>query len=356
MSSNQDIDFKVRVGITIGDINGIGPEIIIKTFADNRMHQVCTPVIYGSSKAISFHKKALNNTEFNFTTLKNIGELNHKRTNLINCWEEEVKIDIGQANSIGGKYAFMSLQAACKDLVEEAIDVLVTAPIDKKTMQQEGFRFPGHTEFLAQQFNTTEYLMMLVSDRLRIATVTGHIPVKQVASEITKEKILAKIKVMHHSLRRDFGIRKPRIAVLGLNPHSGDSGLIGTEEQEIISPAIKMAFDQNILAYGPYPADGFFGAAKFKTFDGILAMYHDQGLVPFKSLSFDSGVNFTAGLPIIRTSPDHGTGYDIAGKNIASEDSFRTAIYLACDIYHNRITFDEVNANPLKYSKLGGDR
>src|SRR5688572_22025290 len=288
MSSNQDVDFKVRVGITIGDINGIGPEIIIKTFADNRMHQVCTPVIYGSSKAISFHKKALNNTEFNFTTLKNIGELNHKRTNLINCWEEEVKIDIGQANSTGGKYAFTSLQAACKDLVDGAIDVLVTAPIDKKTMQQEGFRFPGHTEFLAQQFNAPEYLMMLVSDRLRIATVTGHIPVKQVASEITKEKILAKIKVMHHSLRRDFGIRKPRIAVLGLNPHSGDSGLIGTEELDIITPAIKMASDLNIMAYGPYPADGFFGAAKFKSFDGVLAMYHDQGLVPFKSLAFDS--------------------------------------------------------------------
>lgn len=356
MSNTQDSDDKVRVGITIGDVNGIGPEIIIKTFTDNRMHQVCTPVIYGSTKAISFHKKAINNTEFNFTTIKNISELNHKRTNLINCWEEDIKIDLGQANSTGGKYAFTALQTACKDLADGNIDVLVTAPIDKKTMQQEGFRFPGHTEFLAQQFNSPEHLMMLVSDRLRIATVTGHVPVKQVAVELTKEKIISKIKVMHQSLKRDFGIRKPRIAVLGLNPHSGDSGLIGTEELEIIAPAIQAAFEQHILVYGPFPADGFFGAAKFTTFDGILAMYHDQALVPFKSLSFDSGVNFTAGLPVVRTSPDHGTGYDITGKNLASEDSFRTAIYLACDIFNNRNTYDEVTANPLRYSKFGGDR
>ncbi len=356
MSNTNDSDNKVRVGITIGDVNGIGPELIIKTFADNRMHQVCTPVIYGSTKAISFHKKLLNNTEFNFTTIKNISELNHKRTNLVNCWEEEIKIEPGQPTATGGKYAFVALQVACKDLADGNIDVLVTAPIDKKTMQQDGFRFPGHTEFLAQQFNSPEHLMMLVSDRLRIATVTGHVPVKQVAAELTKEKIISKIKVMHQSLKRDFGIRKPRIAVLGLNPHSGDSGLIGTEELEIISPAIQAAFEQNILVYGPYPADGFFGAAKFTGFDGILAMYHDQGLVPFKSLSFDSGVNYTAGLPIVRTSPDHGTGYDIAGKNVASEDSFRSSIYLACDIFNNRITHDEVTANPLRYSKYGGDR
>ena len=356
MSNLPENEDKLSVGITIGDINGIGPEVIIKTFADNRMHQVCTPVIYGSTKTISFHKKAINNTEFNFTTIRNIGELNHKRTNLINCWEEEIKIDIGQATPTGGKYAFMALQQACKDLAEGNIDVLVTAPIDKKTMQQEGFRFPGHTEYLAQQFNSPDYLMMLVSDRLRVATVTGHIPVKKVSEEITIEKIVSKIKVMNNSLKRDFNIRKPRIAVLGLNPHSGDDGLIGSEEKEIISPAIKAAFDSGILVYGPFPADGFFGMTKFKSFDGVLAMYHDQGLVPFKSLSFDSGVNFTAGLPIVRTSPDHGTGYDIAGKNIASEDSFRSAIYLACDIFNNRKLYDEVNANPLKYSKLGGDR
>jgi len=356
MSNQHESDEKVIVGITIGDINGVGPEVIIKTFADNRMHQVCTSVIYGSSKVLSHHKKVINNAEFNFTTIHSISEIIHKRTNVINCWEEEVKFELGQANAAGGKYAFTALQAACKDLSEGHIDVLVTAPIDKKTMQQDGFRFPGHTEFLAQQFNAPEYLMMLVSDRFRIATVTGHVPVKNVSSELSQEKILSKIKVMNHSLKRDFGVRKPRIAVLGLNPHSGDNGLIGTEEQDIISPAVKSAFEQGILVYGPYGADGFFGSSKFTSFDGILAMYHDQGLVPFKALSFETGVNFTAGLPVVRTSPDHGTAYDIAGKGIASEDSIRSAIYLACDIFKNRQVYDEVNANPLKYAKLGGDR
>jgi len=356
MTTHPDNEEKVKVGITIGDVNGVGPEVIIKTFSDNRMHQVCTPVIYGSTKAISYHRKTLNNTDFNFTTIKNVSEINPRRTNLINCWEEEIKIDLGQASPVAGKYAFTALQAACKDLAEGHIQVLVTAPIDKKTMQQDGFRFPGHTEFLAQQFNSPDYLMMLVSDRLKIATVTGHIPVKQVASEITSEKIISKIKVMNHSLKRDFNIRKPRIAVLGLNPHSGDSGLIGNEESEIIAPAIKTAYDQGILVYGPYPADGFFGSSHFKSFDGILAMYHDQGLVPFKALSFETGVNFTAGLPVVRTSPDHGTAYDIAGKNIASEDSFRSAIYLACDINKNRLEYEEVHANPLRFSKLSGDR
>lgn len=356
MSNQHDIDHKVIVGITIGDYNGVGPEVIVKTFSDNRMHQICTPVIYGASKVLSFHKKTINNTEFNFTTIHNVDEIIPTRTNVINCWDEELKFELGQATQAGGKYAFTALQTACKDLAEGHIDVLVTGPIDKKTMQQDGFRFPGHTEFLAQQFNASEYLMMLVSDRFRIATVTGHVPVKNVASELTQEKIVSKIKVMNHSLKRDFGVRKPRIAVLGLNPHSGDNGLIGTEEQDIIAPAIKTAFDQGILVYGPYGADGFFGSSKFSGFDGILAMYHDQGLVPFKALSFETGVNFTAGLPIVRTSPDHGTAYDIAGKGIASEDSIRSAIYLACDIFRNRIVYDEVNANPLKYAKLGGDR
>jgi 4-hydroxythreonine-4-phosphate dehydrogenase len=353
---NQDNEEKVNVAITIGDINGIGPEVIIKAFSDIRMAQVCTPVIYGSSRVLSFHKKAINNNEFNFTTVKNVEEIHERKVNVINCWEEDVKVELGEASPVGGKHAFLALQGACKDLAEGDVDVLVTGPIDKKTMQQEGFRFPGHTEFLAQQFNAPDHLMMLVSDRLRVATVTGHVPLKNITAELSAEKIVAKIKLMNHSLKRDFGIRKPRIAVLGLNPHSGDSGLIGNEEQEIIGPAIKQAFDSGILVYGPYGADGFFGSAKFKTFDGILAMYHDQGLVPFKALSFETGVNFTAGLPIVRTSPDHGTGYDIAGKGIASEDSLRAAIYLACDIYQNRLTYDEVTANPLKFSKLGGDR
>lgn len=353
---HHDNENKVTVGITIGDMNGIGPEVIIKAFSDNRMIQVCTPVIYGSSKILSFYKKTINNSEFNFTSIRNINEVNGKRVNLVNCWEEEVKVEPGVASPEAGKYAFTALQAACKDLSEGTIDVLVTGPIDKKTMQQEGFRFPGHTEFLSQQFNAPDYLMMMVSDRLRIATVTGHVPLKNIASQLSTEKVLSAIKLMNQSLRRDFNIRKPRLAVLGLNPHSGDNGLIGTEEQEIIAPAIKAAYSQGLMVFGPYGADGFFGASKFKSFDGILAMYHDQGLVPFKALSFETGVNYTAGLPVVRTSPDHGTGYDIAGKGLASEDSLRAAIYLACDIHRNRITNDEVTANPLKFSRLGGDR
>ncbi|HEX5002959.1 MAG TPA: 4-hydroxythreonine-4-phosphate dehydrogenase PdxA [Bacteroidia bacterium] len=356
MSNLRGVDERVRVGITIGDINGVGPEIIINTFTDNRMHQVCTPVIYGQAKVLSFYRKVLNNNDFNFTTIHSIGEINDKKTNVINCWEEEVKIDPGVASPTGGKYAFTALQAACKDLADGNIDVLVTAPIDKKTMQQEGFRFPGHTEYLAQQFPSPSHLMMLVSGKMRIATVTGHIPVKQVAGDLSKDKILSCIQTMHRSLKRDFGIRKPKIAVLGLNPHSGDSGLIGNEETAFIKPAIQSAFDEGILAYGPYAADGFFGSSKFTGFDGILAMYHDQGLVPFKAIAFETGVNFTAGLPIVRTSPDHGTAYDIAGKNCASEESFRSAIYAAIDIFNERKEYDSITSNPLKYSKLGGDR
>lgn len=355
MSGVENED-RIVVGITIGDINGVGPELLVKIFSDPRMAQVCTPVIYGASKVLSFYKKAIGNNDFNFTTIKSESEIIDKRTNVLNCWEEETKIEPGIASAEGGKYSFMALQQACKHLSEGVLDALVTGPIDKKTMQQDGFRFPGHTEFLSQQFPSNEHLMMLVSDRLRVATLTGHIPVKDVAGALTSEKILSKLKAMHQSIRRDFGIGKPRIAVLGLNPHSGDSGLIGTEEQNIILPAIKTAFDQGILAYGPYGADGFFGSMNYQSFDGVLAMYHDQGLVPFKALSFDSGVNFTAGLPIVRTSPDHGTAYDIAGKGVASEDSFRTAIYVACDIVRKRAAFDEASAQPLKFSKLSGDR
>ncbi|MFM2190201.1 MAG: hypothetical protein RL491_587 [Bacteroidota bacterium] len=356
MSGAVDHEERIKVGITLGDINGIGPELIVRIFSDPRMSQVCTPVIYGSSKVLSFYKKTLNNTEFNFTTIKTESEIIEKRTNLINCWDEEVKIEPGKPSADGGKYAFVALQSACKHLSDGLIDVLVTGPIDKKTMQQDGFRFPGHTEFLAQQFPSPEHLMVLIGENLRVATVTGHIPVKDVSAALTAEKILSKIKALQKTLSRDFGIVKPRIAVLGLNPHSGDSGLIGNEEQTIIMPAIKNAFEQGLMAYGPYGADGFFGSGAFKSFDGILAMYHDQGLVPFKTLAFDSGVNFTAGLPIIRTSPDHGTAYDIVGKGIASEDSMRSAIYLACDIARRRATYDEASANPLKFSKLSGDR
>ncbi|MFI5218121.1 MAG: 4-hydroxythreonine-4-phosphate dehydrogenase PdxA [Bacteroidia bacterium] len=352
----QENENKLTAGITIGDVNGIGLEIIIKTFLDPNMLQVCTPVIYGSSKVLSFHRKLLGIQEFNYSTIRNLNELNHKKVNHINCWEEEVKVDIGKSTPVGGKYALKSLQAGVKDLAEKKIDVLITAPIDKKSIQQEEFNFKGHTEFFANKFNAADYLMILVCDTLRVAFVTGHVPIKDIAVNINPDKIVAKLKTLNQSLRRDFAISKPRIAVLGLNPHAGDGGLIGKEEDEIITPAIKKTFDEGIMAYGPYPGDGFFGSSAYKKFDGILSMYHDQGLIPFKTLSFSSGVNYTAGLPVIRTSPDHGTAYDIAGKNKANENSFRQAIYLACDIYKNRKAFDEANANPLKFSKLGADR
>ncbi len=354
MSSEHDN--KIKIGITIGVINGVGPEVIIKTFADNRMLQECTPVIYGSSKALSFHRKTLNIQEFNFTTLRNIKELIAKKLNVINCWEEEAKIEIGKPSPIAGQYAFRAIDAAVKDLKMGFINAIVTAPIDKKTIQSESFKFAGHTEYLAEQFEAKNYLMFLVSDKLRVATVTGHISIKNVAQQLNIEKIVAKIRIMNDSLKRDFGVRKPRIAVLGLNPHAGDEGVIGSEENEIIKPAVKQAADGGVVVFGPYSADGFFATGNFKKFDAVLAMYHDQGLIPFKTLAFSNGVNFTAGLPIVRTSPDHGVAYDIAGKGIADEDSFRESVYVACDIYNKRKEFDEINAKPLAFSRLGGDR
>lgn len=351
-----DSEYKIKTGITIGDVNGIGIEIILKTFMDPNMLQVCTPIIYGSSKVLSFHRKTLGIQEFNYSTIRNLNEINPKKVNLVNCWEEEVKIDLGVPSASGGKYALKSLQAGVRDLADKKIDVLITAPIDKKSIQQEEFNFSGHTEYFAHKFSVSDYLMLLVSDNLRIAFVTGHVPVKDIAININAEKIISKLRTINHSLKRDFAITKPRIAVLGLNPHAGDNGLIGKEEEEIIKPAVKKAFEEGILVYGPYSADGFFGSSSFKKFDGILAMYHDQGLIPFKALTFSNGVNFTAGLPVVRTSPDHGTAYDIAGKNKASESSFRQAIYVACDVFKNRQLYDEANANPLKFAKLGTDR
>jgi 4-hydroxythreonine-4-phosphate dehydrogenase len=353
---SQDKEGQIKVGISIGDTNGIGLEVIMKTFSDHRMLQVCTPVIYGSAKTVSFHRKALNLPDFNYNTIRSNSDIILRKINLINCWDEEIKNDYGVQNETGGKYAFLSLKNAVADLLAKKVDVLVTAPINKKNMQQEGFNFPGHTEYLAAQAKSEVYNMMLVSESMRVAFVTGHTPIKSVSSQLSKEKILSKLKVMHDSLRRDFGIRKPKIAVLGLNPHAGDSGLIGSEEIEIIAPAIKETQNLNIMASGPYSADGFFGSGQYKKFDGILCMYHDQGLIPFKAVSFNSGVNFTAGLPFVRTSPDHGTGYDIAGKGIASEDSFREAIYLAIDIFSKRSEYEEINANPLAFSKKSGDR
>ncbi|MDP1744644.1 MAG: 4-hydroxythreonine-4-phosphate dehydrogenase PdxA [Bacteroidota bacterium] len=350
------VEEKIIVGISQGDINGIGLEVIIKTFLDPQMLEVCTPVIFGSNKTASFHRKALNIEDFSFNLIKDISEINHKRANIINVYEDDVIIDLGAQTEAGGKYALKSLEAAAYALSQNQIDVLVTAPINKENIQSPDFKFPGHTEYLDEKFGTGDSLMFLVSDNLRVAVVTGHIPVTRVAQELTTEKIIKKIQVLNNSLIQDFSIRKPKIAVLGLNPHAGDNGVIGNEEQQIIIPAINKTKDEGMLVYGPYPADGFFGNGTYKNFDAVLAMYHDQGLIPFKTIAFNSGVNFTAGLPIVRTSPDHGTAYDIAGKNVASEESFRRAVYMAVDIYRTRKQYEEITSNPLSISLKKRDR
>jgi 4-hydroxythreonine-4-phosphate dehydrogenase len=347
---------KIIVGISQGDINGIGMEVIIKTFHDPQMLDLCIPVVFGSNKTAAFHRKALNIEDFSFHIIKDVSEANQKRANIINVYEEEAQVEIGKQTAAGGKYALKSLEAATDALAQKKIDVLVTAPINKENIQSPDFKFPGHTEYLEQKFGNGKSLMLLVSDSLRVAVATGHIPVAQVAQEINEQKLLEKIRTLNRSLIQDFSIRKPRIAVLGLNPHAGDNGIIGKEEQTIIKPAIDKAQQEEILAYGPYPADGFFGNGTYHQFDAVLAMYHDQGLVPFKTISFNSGVNFTAGLPVVRTSPDHGTAYDIAGKNIASEESFRKAVYTAIDIYKTRRQYIELTADPLVITPKKRDR
>jgi 4-hydroxythreonine-4-phosphate dehydrogenase len=347
---------KIIVGISQGDINGIGLEVIIKTFLDPQMFDICTPVVFGSNKTASFHRKALNIEDFSFNQVRDLNEINHKRANIINVYEEDVNIELGKQTDIGGKYALKSLEAAAYALAQGKVDVLVTAPINKENIQSPDFKFPGHTEYLDEKFGDGNSLMFLVSDTLRVAVVTGHVPVTRIAQELTIEKILKKIHVLHRSLIEDFEVRKPKIAVLGLNPHAGDNGVIGNEEQNIIIPAINKAKEEGMLVYGPYPADGFFGNKTYKNFDAVMAMYHDQGLIPFKTIAFNSGVNFTAGLPIVRTSPDHGTAYDIAGKNIASEESFRKAIYTAIDVYKTRKQYKKITSNPLKINLIKRER
>ncbi len=324
---------------------------IIKTFLDQRILELFTPIVYGSSKIASYHRKSLNISDFSFNIIKRPELANPKRPNIYNIFEREVKIDLGKSTKIAGELSLLSLEEATKDLQNKLIDVLVTGPINKSNIQSSSFDFPGHTEYLSKKFNAKDYLMLMVSDEMRIGTITGHIPLKDVASALTTELILEKIKILNKSLIQDFTIRKPKIAILGLNPHASDESLHGKEEEEIIIPAIKKASDQNILVYGPYPADGFFGSPNFNKFDGILAMYHDQALIPFKTLSYRNGVNYTAGLPIVRTSPAHGTAYDLAGKDSASPDSFRNALYLACDIYKNRALHKELNMDPLGIKK-----
>ena len=337
---------KIIVGISLGDLNGIGVEVILKTFEDNRMLDFCTPVIFGSSKIISFHKKALNNS-IQINEITSIDEINHAKLNLLNIWNEDVEVEIGKASKVSGEYAAKSLEHSVDQLKKNKIDVLLTAPINKETIQSETFCFPGHTEFLEEKLDGKS-LMILMTNELRIGLITGHIPIAKVAGTISPELITEKVEIMHQSLRQDFGINKPKIAVLGLNPHCGDKGVIGKEEDLIIKPTIDQIKENGKLVYGPYSADGFFGSKTYEEFDGILAMYHDQGLAPFKALSFGNGVNYTAGLSEIRTSPDHGTGFDIAGKNIADPSSFKAALFTAIDVFKSRKEYKELTKNPLK--------
>lgn len=327
---------KPRIGITMGDLNGVGPEVIIKALADSRIMAMATPVIYGSARVIAFYKKLLNIEEFNYTQTKAKGQYAFKSINVVNCWEDNIEIVPGKASKEAGRASYLALKQACEEIREGHLDALVTAPIDKNTIHHDEFPYKGHTEYLTKFFGATDSLMFLVSDSLKVGLVTEHLALKDVSASITKEKIESKLRIMEQSLRKDFGINKPRIAILGLNPHAGDGGLIGSEDEQIIKPIVIEHRNKGRMVFGPFPADGFFGAAHYLKYDGVLAMYHDQGLIPFKTIAFEDGVNYTAGLPIVRTSPDHGTGYSIAGKNQANESSLREAIYRACDILKHR--------------------
>lgn len=339
---------KIKVGITHGDINGIGYEVILKAFSDPVMLELCTPVIYGSPKVAAYHRKAMD-LSTNFSIVVSAANAQDGKVNIVNCIEEELKVELTKPTAEGGKAALMALEKALAEYQEGLFDILVTAPINKQTIQSDSFHFPGHTEYIQERVgNGKEALMILLKGDFRVALVTGHIPVSEIASHITKGLVQRKLQIFHRSLKQDFGIDNPRIAVFSLNPHAGDNGLLGSEEQDIIIPAMKEMIAQGIQCFGPYPADGFMGSGNYTHFDGILAMYHDQGLAPFKALAMDEGVNFTAGLPIVRTSPAHGTAYDIAGKGVASEDSFRQAVYVALDIFRNRCIEKEISARPLR--------
>jgi len=339
---------EIKIGITQGDINGIGYEVIMKTLNDHRIFDNATVIVYGSPKVAAFHKKYLDVANVNFNLIKSADEAIKKRANIINCNNPEIRVDLGTETDVAGEASFLALQTAVADLKGNKIDVLVTAPINKHNIASESFKYPGHTEYLAKEFASHDALMFLVSDQFKVGVLSGHIPLSKVTSFVTVENIMAKLRVMNESLIQDFGIRRPRIAVLGLNPHAGDNGIIGNEEKDIIIPAVNKAREEGIMALGPYAPDGFFGSTEFKKFDAILAMYHDQGLIPFKAMFFEDGVNYTAGLPIIRTSPVHGTAFSIAGQNIANENSFRQAVYLAIDIFNNRIEYQNLIKNQLK--------
>lgn len=341
---------KIRVAITHGDTNGIGYETIFKAFSESSMLELCTPIIYGSPRVAMFHRKALEQS-VNFNTVHDVSEAQSGRLNLVSCFDEEVKVDFGKSTPESGRAAYLALQRALADYRKGMFDVLVTAPVCKAAMpEEEGTPFVGHTEYLQQQLGqeNDDVLMILMNDKMRVALVTTHLPISSVAAAITEEAVEKKLRMLYDSLRRDFLISAPRIAVLSLNPHAGDNGLLGNEENNAIKPAIEKLAGEGVHCFGPYPADGFFGDAAYRRFDAVLAMYHDQGLAPLKALGMDNGVNFTAGLELVRTSPDHGTAYDIAGKNVADEGSMRHAIYTAIDIWRNRRFDDAAKANPLR--------
>ena len=341
---------KIKIGISIGDLNGIGGELVIKTFEDNRMLQFCTPVIYASVKSMAFLKKHFQSS-FEFNKIQNVSQAVHSKVNVVSVWHENVEINFGQEDSKIGAYALKSLQAAVEDLKNDQIDVLVTAPINKYNIQSDEFKFPGHTDYLAQNLEG-DSLMFMVSDDLKVGLLTDHVPVSEVSTQITAELIEKKISIIHNSLIRDFNISKPRIAVLGINPHTGDNGVIGTEDDTVLRPTLETIKNKGQLVYGPYAADSFFGSKNYKNFDAIIATYHDQGLIPFKTLAFGNGVNYTAGLNKVRTSPDHGTAYEIAGKGVADLSSFKEAIFSGLTIFRNRKMNAKLMANPLlKQSK-----
>ncbi|NOY37974.1 MAG: 4-hydroxythreonine-4-phosphate dehydrogenase PdxA [Chlorobi bacterium] len=345
---------KIVAGITQGDINGISYEVIMKTLSDPRINEFCIPVVYGSPKVAAYHRKAVNLTNFSFHHIHAASEANPKKANIINCVSDDIRVELGKSTAMAGEASVVSLERAVQDLKTGRVDVLVTGPINKHNVYSESFPFPGHTEFFEHTFGKEgESLMFLIGEQLRVGLVTGHIPLAEVPQTVTQERVREKARIMEASLRRDFNIRKPRIAVLGVNPHAGDDGLLGHEEIDQVIPAIKELYEkEDLLVFGPYPADGFFGSGEFKKFDGVLAMYHDQGLSSFKALNFHKGVNFTAGLPFVRTSPGHGTAYDLAGAGKASPESFREALFMAIDIFRNRQSYDEITQNPLpSYNK-----
>jgi 4-hydroxythreonine-4-phosphate dehydrogenase len=353
MVSNNE---KPIIGITTGDLNGVGAEIIIKTFSDNRILDLCTPVIFSSNKVINFYRRLTPDPVFNFNSTKDLTKLNLKQVNVFNCWDEEVPIQPGVLTDAAGKYAIRSLMVATQCLKDNQLDAIVTAPIHKSNTNLPDFPYTGHTPFFKEKFGAKEVLMLLYSNKLRVALATEHIPISKVAASITKELLQAKINILRDTLIRDFGIDKPRIAVLGLNPHAGDDGQIGTEEQTIIRPVVESYKQKDVLVFGPFSADAFFANGSYTEFDGVLAMYHDQGLVGFKTLANGEGVNFTAGLPIIRTSPDHGTAFDIAGKNIADPSSFREAVFQSLDLLRQRRQYAENTANPLRRGRIEKER